>query len=109
MAQARSRPRHRSHPRTRATCLAAVPSSRPAQASASPVIDASATVLVVEDNHRLRDIVVKQLTSLGLAVLEAENAQQALERLDGAKTVDLVFSDVVLPVAWTASRSRARS
>ncbi len=62
-----------------------------------PAIDASATVLVVEDNHRLREIVVKQLTSLGLAVLEAENAQQALERVDGAKSVDLVFSDVVLP------------
>jgi CheY-like chemotaxis protein len=62
-----------------------------------PAIDASATVLVVEDNHRLREVVVKQLMSLGLAVLEAENAQQALERLDGATTVDLVFSDVVLP------------
>jgi PAS domain S-box-containing protein len=62
-----------------------------------PAIDASATVLVVEDNHRLREVVVKQLTSLGLAVLEAENAQQALERLDGATAVDLVFSDVVLP------------
>jgi hypothetical protein len=29
------------------------------------------------------------LTSLGLSVLEAENAQQALEHLDGGKTVDL--------------------
>jgi CheY-like chemotaxis protein len=60
-------------------------------------IDAAATVLVVEDNHRLREVVVKQLTSLGLAVLEAENAEQALKRLEEAKTVDLVFSDVVLP------------
>jgi PAS domain S-box-containing protein len=62
-----------------------------------PGIDASKTVLVVEDNHRLRDIVVKQLASLGLSVLEAENAQQALEHLDGGKSVDLIFSDVVLP------------
>jgi PAS domain S-box-containing protein len=62
-----------------------------------PAIDGSATVLVVEDNHRLREVVVKQLTTIGLAVLEAENAQQALERLDSAKSVDLVFSDVVLP------------
>jgi PAS domain S-box-containing protein len=62
-----------------------------------PAIDSAATILVVEDNHRLREVVVKQLTALGLAVLEAENAQQALERLDGAKTVDLVFSDIVLP------------
>jgi PAS domain S-box-containing protein len=62
-----------------------------------PALDRRATVLVVEDNHRLRQVVVKQLTSLGLAVLEAENAQQALERLREAETVDLVFSDVVLP------------
>ena len=62
-----------------------------------PAIDASATVLVVEDNRRLREVVVKQLTSLGLAVLEAENAHQALQHLDGTETVDLVFSDVVLP------------
>jgi PAS domain S-box-containing protein len=62
-----------------------------------PAIDVPATVLVVEDNSRLRDVVVRQLKGLGLAVLEAEHAAQALERLAVAETVDLVFSDVVLP------------
>jgi len=80
---------------------------RPAeQVATEPVVEApptqpeignSATILVVEDNRRLREVVVKQLTALGLAVLEAENAEQALERLGGATAVDLVFSDVVLP------------
>jgi len=65
--------------------------------SVQPAIAMSATVLVVEDNHRLREIVVKQLESLGLFVLEAENAQQALERLASVSKVDLVFSDVILP------------
>ena len=79
---------------------AALPASVEAVVESPPIqpaIGASATILVVEDNRRLREVVVKQLTSLGLVVLEAENAQQALERLDGAKAVDLVFSDVVLP------------
>jgi len=55
------------------------------------------TVLVVEDNAPLREVAVKQLQSVGFTVLEAENAKQALERLDRSDAVDLVFSDVVLP------------
>lgn len=78
---------------------------KPALRSAMPVIDApptqpdgmSGTVLVVEDNQRLREVVVKQLRNLGLSVLVAENAQQALDRLADAAAVDLVFSDVMLP------------
>jgi PAS domain S-box-containing protein len=79
---------------------------KPARAAAVPVIEApptqpaegmSGTILVVEDNHRLREVVVKQLRSLGLSVLEAENAQQALDRLAATTAVDLVFSDVMLP------------
>lgn len=49
-------------------------------ADPEPAIGASATILVAEDNRRLREVVVKQLTSLGLVVLGAKNAQQALER-----------------------------
>jgi PAS domain S-box-containing protein len=63
-----------------------------------PTIGASGkTVLVVEDNAPLREVAVKQLQSVGFTVLEAENAKQALERLDHSDAVDLVFSDVVLP------------
>jgi len=65
--------------------------------SVQPAIDVPATVLVVEDNQRLRDVVARQLKGLGLAVIEAENGLQALERLAHAETIDLVFSDVVLP------------
>jgi PAS domain S-box-containing protein len=78
----------------------AVPSPEQPVMKAPPTqltVDTSATVLVVEDNRRLREVVVKQLTSLRFAVLEAANAQEALERLDCTRTVDLVFSDVVLP------------
>ena len=53
------------------------------------------TLLVVEDEPRVRRFAVRALDSLGYRVLEAENAHQALELLgDG---VDLLFSDMVMP------------
>jgi PAS domain S-box-containing protein len=79
---------------------------RPAhRATLEPVVDApsiaptvtTGTVLVVEDNAPLRAVAVKQLQSIGLAVLEAEDAKQALQRLKDETAIDLVFSDVVLP------------
>jgi len=54
------------------------------------------TVLAVEDDDRLRRVVVRQLTELGYRVLEAENAKKALEVLQAEK-VHLLFTDVVMP------------
>lgn len=57
-----------------------------------------ATVLVIEDNQNVRSTVVRQIKSLGLNVEEAENVKEGLEILeDRADTIDLVFSDVVMP------------
>jgi PAS domain S-box-containing protein len=54
------------------------------------------TVLVVEDNDRVRAVVVRQLASLGYRVLQAENAAAALTVLE-RQPVDLLFSDIVMP------------
>jgi CheY-like chemotaxis protein len=54
-------------------------------------------VLVVEDNAKLRDVVTRQLTSLGFGVMEAETSRAALDLLDAHGPVDLLFTDVVLP------------
>jgi two-component system, cell cycle sensor histidine kinase and response regulator CckA len=80
---------------------------RPAQSSAAPVVVESPslqprytneeTVLVVEDNSSLRAVVVRQLEAVGLRVLEAANARQALDALKDAPRIDLVFTDMVLP------------
>jgi CheY-like chemotaxis protein len=59
--------------------------------------DARETILVVEDNAKLREIVVKQLNSLGFKVIEADNAQRALDVMAIRGSVDLLFTDVVLP------------
>jgi len=55
------------------------------------------TILVVEDNPKLREIVVKQLTGLGFQVLEADNAKRALDMLAMQRKIDLLFTDIVLP------------
>ncbi len=65
--------------------------------SLQPDYKNEATVLVVEDNSSLRTVVVKQLEVIGLRVIEAENAQMALDMLKDEPRIDLVFTDVVLP------------
>jgi signal transduction histidine kinase len=54
-------------------------------------------ILVVEDNAKLRCVLVRQLHELGYRVIEAENAAEALTMLDGNEPVDLLLSDVVMP------------
>ena len=44
----------------------------------------------------LRRVVVRQLTELGYRVLEAQDAQGALEIL-ASESVDLLFTDIVMP------------
>jgi CheY-like chemotaxis protein len=55
------------------------------------------TVMVVEDNHEIRRIAVRQLIDLGYEVVEAENGKLALAQLMGDVGVDLLFTDVVMP------------
>ena len=55
------------------------------------------TVLVVEDNKRLRRATVRQLNELGYRVLEAEHADAALAVLTDGAAPDLLFTDVVMP------------
>jgi two-component system cell cycle sensor histidine kinase/response regulator CckA len=72
---------------------AAVPSPEPRESS-----DGSAVVLLVEDEAPVRAFASRALRLRGYTVIEAENAEQALERLDdGGLDVDLFLTDVVMP------------
>jgi two-component system cell cycle sensor histidine kinase/response regulator CckA len=56
------------------------------------------TVLVAEDEHDLREVATRILTSAGYRVLAAADGEEALavaEAFDG--TIDVVLSDVVMP------------
>jgi signal transduction histidine kinase/DNA-binding LytR/AlgR family response regulator len=55
------------------------------------------TVLAVEDNDVLRRLLVKQLGNLGYRVLEAMNAQTAIDILKRDDRIDLLLTDIVLP------------
>ncbi len=59
------------------------------------------TILVVDDNIDVRATACMQLTELGYRVIEAGDGQSALEILGNASTIDLVFSDVVMPGGMT--------
>jgi signal transduction histidine kinase len=56
----------------------------------------NATILVVEDNVRLRRTVVRQLVKAGYQVAEADGARAALSILATDRPIDLLFSDFVI-------------
>jgi PAS domain S-box-containing protein len=55
------------------------------------------TILVVEDDPLVRNYVATQLSGLGYTTLAAANATEALEYIDGVKSFDLLFTDVIMP------------
>jgi PAS domain S-box-containing protein len=58
---------------------------------------ASETVLVVEDDDRVRRLTIARLKLIGYQVLEASDGAQALEILTRGHAVDLVFTDLIMP------------
>jgi two-component system cell cycle response regulator DivK len=54
------------------------------------------TILYVEDNPDNRSLIRRVLEAEGYAVVEAVNAKQALEKLEGAD-IDLVLMDINMP------------
>jgi CheY-like chemotaxis protein len=55
------------------------------------------TILVVEDDHMVRPLVVQQIQSLGYVALSAANAEEALAVIDGGQEIDLLFTDLIMP------------
>jgi CheY-like chemotaxis protein len=55
------------------------------------------TILVVEDDERVRQLTIKRLKLIGYQVLEAHDGPSALEMLRRGDEVDLVFTDLIMP------------
>jgi signal transduction histidine kinase/CheY-like chemotaxis protein len=77
------------------------------------VVGGDETILVVEDNAKLRRVVERQLTDLGYKVREGDSAMLALMILSEGDPVDLLFTDIVMPgtmdgldLAYRATRRR---
>ncbi|MGM0633748.1 MAG: response regulator [Pseudomonadota bacterium] len=70
------------------------------------------TILLVEDNPLVRQSVTHLLLSLGYHVIDADNADSAIDLLESDTGIDLLFSDIVMPgpsglkLADTATRLR---
>jgi CheY-like chemotaxis protein len=80
-------PRHHGDARPRATLIE----------SQAPLGRRDEVVLVVEDNAEVRTYSRSLLEEVGYAVLEAADAREAVDILKTEATVDLLFTDVVLP------------
>lgn len=53
------------------------------------------TILLVDDDHDVREVTATMLHGLGYSVVEADSAEQALNKLD--PNVDLVLTDFAMP------------
>ena len=58
----------------------------------------SGTILLVEDEHMVRTVTERGLTRHGYKVMSASNGEDALELLASGEPVDLLISDVVMPL-----------
>ncbi len=63
------------------------------------LFDSSATILVLDDEQSVLEIMVEMLEQLGYEVLSANGLVQALEVTEGNPPVDLLLLDVVMPDA----------
>lgn len=63
------------------------------------------TILVVEDEKRIRDAIATYLKNAGFDVIEADNGKTAIELFED-NNIDLVILDVMLPMldGWTVLR-----
>jgi nitrogen-specific signal transduction histidine kinase/CheY-like chemotaxis protein len=55
------------------------------------------TVLVVEDDQRVRRVSVRRLKELGYAVIEADSGSAALLVINREEPIDVLFTDIVMP------------
>ena len=60
-------------------------------------VRARETILVVEDDERVRQLTIKRLKLIGYQVLQAPDGPSALEVLRRGDNVDLVFTDLIMP------------
>lgn len=78
--------------------LPVAPSSSPTLPPPLPSLSTGygETVLLVEDDPEVRAIAEASLRSLGYRVIAASDAREALQELEANKSIELLFSDVML-------------
>ncbi|MFD0914818.1 PAS domain S-box protein [Pseudahrensia aquimaris] len=67
----------------------------------APTAQTTKTILLVEDDERVRRVTLKRLIALGYIAVEATSGQQALDILRVRDDIDLVFTDMIMPGGMT--------
>ncbi len=75
--------------------------ARAANDPAAELPKGSETILLVEDDPRLRRVLSRRLRSLGYEVIEADNGVSAKAELAARPEIALVFTDMVMPGGMT--------
>src|SRR5262249_10641068 len=78
-----------------ATGAAVAPVTTKADTQHDP--QARETILIVEDDPRVRQLTTTRAKMIGYQVIEASDGAAALNILSGPDHVDLVFTDLVMP------------
>lgn len=76
---------------------AAAPDGLAPGKDAGPEMPPRETILVVEDDSKVRQLTIRRLKLIGYRVLEASDGPSALEILRCGEAVDLVFTDLIMP------------
>jgi len=71
--------------------------------------EARETILIVEDDERVRQLTITRLKLIGYQVLEASDGPKALDLLAKGHPVDLVFTDLVMPGGMSGREVAARA
>jgi len=74
-----------------------MPNNRHSRQTAPETASDALCVLVVEDDELVREATVGNVMDLGHRVLEAADADAALQMLDGGAVIDVLFTDLRLP------------
>ena len=63
-----------------------------------PVVRGSEVILLVEEDGNVRGTTAEMLSDLGYRVLRARDAEAAMTIIESGASIDLLFTDVVMPV-----------
>ena len=74
-----------------------VKTASPMEVSTSRKSNFSKTILVVEDEPRVRRVTVRDLRGLNYKTIEAGNADMAVSIIQSGVEIDLMFSDILMP------------
>jgi CheY-like chemotaxis protein len=73
------------------------PGESPKSMDDQPRMDPRARVLVVEDEHELRELIARWLETRGYQVVEAADGRDAVELLEAGFEPDVILLDLTMP------------